>query len=677
MTEAQIQLQNALTTTFLANLVFLSEYDKELYHRVDELSRLIENGDYKEKYALEFLMENGEFDIYDIINDKYLYNKKPKKINNELVKKVNLDSKNSIINFSEYYSFNNTMNIEKDYFDLNYLEELSSITINDAQEYKNIVGKAVLANKSLKEIRKFIFFGTLLGRHIPRIAEKINASAYLVLERNLEIFRLSLFTVDYTILGNKGVIFSIMDNLKDEEQKINKFLNINLLDNNIIKISSTNINIDRYIDNVLSISSTLSPESYDYNRMLYTHINRTTYYINNQYKFILFKKIKSYSKFFENIPILYIAAGPSLDENLTWIKENQNKFFIVTIGAAYKKLLNNNIHIDLITTVDEQLDILDTKQFDDESVSNISDNTIIFASTLTNKKIINKFNKDNLFLFEVFSTVHKDSLAYGGFSVGEVTLEILLQLNAKNIYLIGLDLALNQKTGDSHSKDSASGTIKLNLDEKQNRETFQMRASLIKVKGNYKNNVYTTPLFYSSIKSVEDKIFSKDKNVIIYNLSRNGAFFEGSIPKRINSIKIDYFNNISKNTFHFKNILNKYSRKGLLKMTEKDLSKEIKFFEENIEEILKSIENKHFDSFEDLLLNILNIGELLRNKQYFYFDLLLYNYLNTHMPYLLYVFNDKKIRFKIKKINEVKDIFLKQLREISKNYRTCLKRVVY
>ena len=32
--------------------------------------------------------------------------------------------------------------------------------------------------------------------------------------------------------------------------------------------------------------------------------------------------------------------------------------------------------------------------------------------------------------------------------------------------------------------------------------------------------------------------------------------------------------------------------------------------------------------------------------------------------------------YKIKKINEVKDIFLKQLREISKKYRTCLKRVV-
>ena len=72
MTEAQIQLQNALTTTFLANLAFLSEYDNELYHRVDELSRMIERGEYKEKYALEFNMNDGDFDIYDILNDKYL-----------------------------------------------------------------------------------------------------------------------------------------------------------------------------------------------------------------------------------------------------------------------------------------------------------------------------------------------------------------------------------------------------------------------------------------------------------------------------------------------------------------------------------------------------------------------------------------------------------------------------
>ena len=105
MTEAQIQLQNALTTTFLANLAFLSEYDNELYHRIDELSRMIEQGTYKEKYALEFNMQDGDFDIYDIVNDKYLYNKKPKKFNSDLVRKVEFDNKFSILNLPTYFIF--------------------------------------------------------------------------------------------------------------------------------------------------------------------------------------------------------------------------------------------------------------------------------------------------------------------------------------------------------------------------------------------------------------------------------------------------------------------------------------------------------------------------------------------------------------------------------------------
>ena len=114
MTEAQIQLQNALTTTFLANLAFLSEYDNELYHRVDELSRMIENGTYKEKYALEFIMESGDFDIYDLVNNKYLYNKNPKKMNDEFVRKIQFDNNNCIYVMEEkYFSLKKKIDINK------------------------------------------------------------------------------------------------------------------------------------------------------------------------------------------------------------------------------------------------------------------------------------------------------------------------------------------------------------------------------------------------------------------------------------------------------------------------------------------------------------------------------------------------------------------------------------
>ena len=233
MTEAQIQLQNALTTTFLANLVFLSEYDKDLYHRVDELSRMIENGTYEEKYHLEFIMEDGDFDIYDVLNEKYLYNRKPKKKNEELIKKATFDTKNSIFQMEPYFTIDDKIEVDfQKRFELEKLNDLNNLTLKDVQEYTNFTKDYLKTKdkKKFKKIDKFIFLGTLLGRHIPKIAEKIDASSYLVLERNLEIFRLSLFTVDYTILAKKGAIFSIMDNI-EEEKKIYTFLDVYKIDN--------------------------------------------------------------------------------------------------------------------------------------------------------------------------------------------------------------------------------------------------------------------------------------------------------------------------------------------------------------------------------------------------------------------------------------------------------------
>ena len=456
MTDAQIQLQNALTTTFLANLAFLSEYDNKLYEKIDELSRMIEDGRYKEKYALEFIIENGEFDIYDIMNDKYLYNRNPKKKYNELIRNVEFNEKSSILNIEEIFTYKEKYNVQKENrFNFNTLETIA-YTSNQMQYYKDIT-KDYLENKKkrLKEIKKFIFLGTLLGRHIPSIEKKIDAQLYLVLEKNLEIFRLSLFTVDYTVLAKKGVIFSIMDNSLEEEKKIELFLNIYEYDNYLLKFSTTGINIDDYISKILALMTSNKPTIYDHNRKIYIHLNRTVKRISEKYNILQFNKLKEDFIFLKNIPILYIAAGPSIDENINWIKQNQNKFFIVSIGAAYKKLLENNIRVDIISTLDEK-EILDEIQFNNEIINKLPNHTIIFASTITHEKILNKFDKNKIFLFEIFRTLFINNIPFNGYSVGEITLDILIKLNPKEIYLIGLDLSLNQNTGDTHSKDSNS-----------------------------------------------------------------------------------------------------------------------------------------------------------------------------------------------------------------------------
>ena len=678
MTEAQTQLQNSLTTTFLANLAFLSEYDNELYHRVDELSRMIGNNSYKEKYALEFLMEKGDFDIYDIVNDKYLYNKNPKKKNNDLIRNVQFNEKFSILDIAQYFTFKHQNKIDrKDRFDLEYLGQFNTLTLNDTWEYANVLDD-FLENqtKKLQKIDKFIFLGTLLGRHIPSIGKKIDAKAYLILERNLEIFRLSLFVVDYTILANKGAIFSIMDSQRDEEKKIFDFLNINKLENYLLKFSTTNINIDEYVDNILTILNTITPIGYDYNRKIFSFINRTTKVWNSNYNILHFDKIKNNSDIFKNTPILYLAAGPSLDENIDWIKENQNRFCIVTIGAAYKKLLDNNIHIDLIVTLDEQYQILKDKQFDDETVSKISKDTIILASAITNEKILKRFNKKNLFIYEVFTSFHKNNISFDGFSVGEITLAILLQFNPKKIYLIGLDLALNQQTGDSHSLESNSGISKLNLFEEQNRETFDNRKSLIKVKGNLEKEVFTTPLFYNSIKSVESKILKRNKDIKIYNLSKHGAYFFDTIPTNIEEVKVEKMERIKFKNDKLKSFLIENSTQKLSLESQEIFKKEILFIQKDIKNIIMDINNSNFKTYNDFLDKIIILPSYLYENGFFIFYQVLVSYFEILIPYLSYHFNEKKLKNEKLKVKMIKEIFIKQIENMFDDYVLCLKRIV-
>lgn len=193
-----------------------------------------------------------------------------------------------------------------------------------------------------------------------------------------------------------------MDNENIEKQKIESFCRNEEDNNYLIKVSTTNINIDKFIDRFLSFLVGEKSSIYDYNRKLYVYLNRTTKYLKNNYNFLNFKHIKSRMNFFENKPVLFLAGGPSLDENIAWIQENQYKFFIVTIGATYNKLLNKNIKIDLIITFDEQLTVLETKQFSDMYVKNIPSNTIIFASSMTHENILKNLIKIIFFYMKSF-----------------------------------------------------------------------------------------------------------------------------------------------------------------------------------------------------------------------------------------------------------------------------------
>lgn len=672
MTEAQIQLQNALTTTFLANMVFLSEYDNELYQRVENLSRMIETGEYKERYQLEFVMENGDFDILDTYTNNYLYGKNPKKINEELIKKVdfkNTKSISSIEGFFEYKEYPTTdINFE-------FKGEFGSLLQNYVHEYSFALNDFLdNTSKNFKRIEKFVFLGTLLGRHIHKIADKTAASLFLVVEPNLEIFRLSLFTADYSILAkNRGVIFLVMEDMIKIKEKISLFLNIGVFDNYLIKFIDINRNVDIYYNTIISLLNSMKATKYDFLRNLYVYINKTTNYIENEYRFLLFNKIKNELDFFKDMPVLYIAAGPSLDENIDWVYENQDKFFIVTIGSVYKKLLNKGIKIDLVTTLDEQK-WLERRQFTDEVVEKSHKNTVFLASAITHEKILKKLKNKNLFLFEIYEPFFKNNYAFNAYSIGDMTLDILLQLNVKNIYLLGLDLALNQETGETHSSEAGSGVSKIDLENKE--KTPFGKKSLVTLKGNLQKEVKTIELFYGSIKIVENSLALKEDNVNVYNLSNSGAYFEGSIPLEIDELDINRFKILEKDNFDLNSYLLNYSINKLEKDSQDSLKKQIDYLKTTLKNQLKYIKNYDFKNYKEFNTFILELLKNIKDSENLVLYNLLYNYYMIFITYLNYHFNDARLNQEYKKVKKIKEIFATQVESLVDDYILCIKRVV-
>ncbi len=417
-----------------------------------------------------------------------------------------------------------------------------------------------------------------------------------------------------------------------------------------------------------------NPSSYNFYRQLYNYIYKTTECIKAGNKFLLFNKIENSLDIFKDIPILYLAAGPSLDKNLDWIKANQNKFFIVAIASVYNKLLNSGVKVDLVTTLDEQKWLKRT-QFPDDLIKKIEPNTTFFASAFTTKETLKSLKDKNLFIFESYKPFFKDNYCFSGFSVGEISLEIILKLNAKNIFLIGLDLSLNQETGDTHSSGAASGVSKINL-EKDNQNENMAHNSIVNVRGNLFKSVKTIEKLYGSIKEVERKLSLKQQDVNIYNLSQNGAFFEGTTPLELANIDINSFKNIDKENLDFKSIMEKFS-KTYLDDFEKSIHKSnIDFLKSNTKESLNYIKNQDFKNYDEFNQYIISLIEDIEKHNLDIFYRVLLNYYEIVIPYLNYYFNDLKINQELKKLQKIKNIFASQVESLIDDYIYCIKRVI-
>ena len=661
MTKQEKALHDSVIATYQHNLKLLSYIDTDLLARIDTLSDAINTGAYPERYSLEFIKENGDFDIFDTNTQKYIYNKKPRQWNNKAVNSIDFDSLNSInlVNFKE--KIVDITEMKNSIFDIN-----SKKTITDISNFSNILSEyETPKTKNFKKFLKFIFIGSLLGRHIYKIGHKFGCKHYFIMEQNLEIFRLSLFACDYSVLlQNDGTVsFSIMDDDADLFKKLDNFFNLEITSNTVYKFYSTNYGVQGYLDKITNAVLSRDPHLFDYNSRLY-NITKSLSYVFGNFKVLNFGKVnQNQSANIADIPVLFIGAGPSLSQNMAWLKENHKKFLIVAMAATLKTLEKNDITPDIITSTDPQFAQINN-QLNIQNTQMI-ENAIKVFSINTDQKIFEKFqDSSKIYTFETLVAILNGNKIANGISIGEVTFHILLFLNFKNIFMLGIDLALDQKTGGTHddSLDRKNSTYdiseqSLSQNEITKKQTYSIREDLIKVPGNFLPEVVTTRLFALSLNEYNNcsQQHKKEWQTII-NMSENGAKIQNTLSIRCGELNFEDLPNIEKTNLaqSITKMLDQISCKRLDQSTQEKLKSELQAIG-NFKKILAdniSTNFETFDSFKKFCDD--RFYEILKTigTQNFLAEILI-NYYFIINRYIDFCFNDQKIKNESALIYEV------------------------
>ena len=211
-----------------------------------------------------------------------------------------------------------------------------------------------------------------------------------------------------------------------------------------------------------------------------------------------------------------------------------------------------------------------------------------------------------------------------------------------NIYLLGIDAAIDSKTGQTHINTHLSSK-KIDL-EKLDTSEIDFGKTITYVKGNFEERVPTFLEYKEMIEEINNKFQILNKKFQIYNLS-NGAYFKNTIPTKISQINItkkiqkESFNNI------FISNLQQISKQNLDIQDIQDIKNEKEIIKQLI---LLDLEKDFIKEFENIKLNFLD--SIVLNI----FD----KYLRLILPYYNFI-KEKNIANKLLKnqISEILDKF--------------------
>lgn len=579
-------IQMQVVKMFAKNMEFLSAYNENLYKKLAILQQAMQSGQYQQNYALEYV--DGYFDVQNLHDKSWLYGSNSDEFSQKKADNINLKKSQASISLTYKNSFTKAM--ASDFDKLSAINTPGSITAPLEYAIERLGGR----KESMRKIFKFVFFGVGLGLHIEKIAQKIKAKHYLIIEDNLELFYLSLFVCDYETISKTSTLhFSIMDSQSDFKRVYDTFFYNEWIQNDFLKFSLFDDSYAHKIKHIQSLLTTNPALTYPFSLSLKKNLN-VSRILNNGYKFL------NISKFYQQSPlkdkkVLFLAAGPSLDAYMDWVKKNKEHFIIIAVFMISAKLKANGIKPDIFIHADENYEPIQNtlKKFD--NFSYFEDITFLLSSSIPLNLFEKIAKKEDIYLLQD-ATHYKAGFGNLEFySIGEAGYSLSLILGANELYLLGLDLALDQKTGQTHSTGHNSSNDQKDLDSANSvEEVSSLKDSVLYVKANRGGKVKTTPLFEISIHMMNE-ISKNLEYQRVFNLG-DGAYFEQIQPLKVSEVTFDkkadkhdiknFLNDNSEDSLNQKDINNFTIRRQEVKKKVKSLRKFYQSKTENSTELL-------------------------------------------------------------------------------------------
>ncbi|MEK9722737.1 MAG: 6-hydroxymethylpterin diphosphokinase MptE-like protein, partial [Rhodospirillaceae bacterium] len=230
------------------------------------------------------------------------------------------------------------------------------------------------------------------------------------------------------------------------------------------------------------------------------------------------------------VPVFVIGAGPSLDNDLDFIRANQDRVVIISCGTAIRVLLANGIKPDFQMEIENvpavpELTMIVAEKFDMSGITLIATSTVYPGLREFYDRTIYYF-RQGLSSFSLFHQGTDSSIASSTPNIANLGFAFAQDCGFRNIYLFGVDLGARDPK-KHHARDSAYNAGEVNFDTVIDRPA----------PANFGGYVYSETIYLWAKAMLEEALHRYTANRTYYNCS-DGVRITGTVPRLSSSIEL-------------------------------------------------------------------------------------------------------------------------------------------